>query len=196
MGTIPPLLKSKYYRLSDFTNDEKNIYPKLDIASDIKMMGNYFDQDYTKMKAYTEFSMKIDWYKVMKTAKDDVKTWIASIQNYATVTASSCAIPYKAPDSASELRKKKIMQEFTNDYTKASNYYGKQGNGVYDEDYILAYKAYEKKVDAALDAENAAYEKKMAAEDDQYLLYKSLTKALESDYTQCYTASYPANGTS
>ena len=135
------------------------------------------------MKAYTEFSMKIDWYKVMDTARDDVKTFIAGLSSYATVTAATCASPYVAPDSANDLRKAKIMQDFTNDYTKASNYYGKQGSGVYDEDYILAYKAYEKKVDAALDAENAAYEKKMAAEDNQYLLYKSLTKALESDYT-------------
>jgi len=43
--SIPDHVTSKYYRLSDFTNDERNIYPKIDISKEIDMMGNYFDQD-------------------------------------------------------------------------------------------------------------------------------------------------------
>jgi len=30
------------------------------------------------MKAYTEFQIKIDWYKVMSVAKDYVDYWVSS----------------------------------------------------------------------------------------------------------------------
>ena len=53
---------TKQYRLSDFTNDSKNLYPKLDISKDINLMGSYFDSD--DNKAYTEFKIKVDWLAV------------------------------------------------------------------------------------------------------------------------------------
>lgn len=189
---IPDLTTSKYYELSDFVNDARNIYPKLDISKDINMMGNYFDQDPSKMKAYTEVMLKINWYETMKAAKDLVNKYLyfistssrSNLYDPAIVQESTCSKAYVAPDTEYVLRKNKMMDDFTVAYTQ------KNGKTAYDSDYVLAYKTYEKQVDAALDAEKAAQEKKLAAEDPQYSLYQSLAAELEIDYTKCYTVSY------
>jgi hypothetical protein len=55
---------TKYYTLSDFTFDSKNLYPKLDISKDINMMGNYFDKDPEQTKAFTEVMIELNWYAV------------------------------------------------------------------------------------------------------------------------------------
>lgn len=153
------------------------------------MMGNYFDQDPAKMKAYTEVSMKVNWYETMKLAKKLVQGYIATISTSsysngyipAQVTTTTCSKAYEAPDTIYVQRKKKLMDDYTVAYTQQT------GKTAYDEDFILGYKAYEKKVDAALDAEKAAEEAKFAKEDPQYSLYKSFTAELEIDYSKCYT---------
>jgi hypothetical protein len=49
-------------------DDEFSVFPRLDITSDIYLMGDYYSTNYDQMKAYTNLKIKFDYYNVVKAA--------------------------------------------------------------------------------------------------------------------------------
>lgn len=44
--------------------DNYSVFPRLDITDSIMMLGDYYSTDYSQPKAWSEFSIKIDWLEV------------------------------------------------------------------------------------------------------------------------------------
>ena len=55
--------------------DNYSVFPYIDITDSVFLMGDYFNTDYTQMKAYTKLQLKLDYYNVLAGALDAVQVW-------------------------------------------------------------------------------------------------------------------------
>ena len=49
-------------------SDPWGVFPHINIADQINIIGDYFDTDYSKMKSSTKFEIKADFYKIQMDA--------------------------------------------------------------------------------------------------------------------------------
>jgi hypothetical protein len=45
-------------------SDPWTVFPKFEIAENVRLMGDYFDMDYSKMRSSTKLEVKADYYKI------------------------------------------------------------------------------------------------------------------------------------
>lgn len=65
------IAKETFLPLSDLIMDDSDpwqVFPKLNIADHIWILGDYFDSDYSKIKSSTKFEIKADFYKIQMDA--------------------------------------------------------------------------------------------------------------------------------
>ena len=84
--------------------DDYTIFPKMDILSDINIMGDYNSQNYSNMKAYTQLELKADFFEIEKQALNKTNFWLEGITNMttATIAKTNCSAGFNRPGTYHE----------------------------------------------------------------------------------------------
>lgn len=84
--------------------DDYTIFPKMDILSDINIMGDYNSQNYSNMKAYTQLELKADFFEIEKQALNKTNFWLEGITNMTTTTIAktNCSAGFNRPGTYHE----------------------------------------------------------------------------------------------
>ena len=84
--------------------DDYTIFPKMDILSDINIMGDYNSQNYSNMKAYTQLELKADFFEIEKQALNKTNFWLEGIDNMTTtsIAKTNCSAGFNRPGTYHE----------------------------------------------------------------------------------------------
>ena len=82
-------VNSNFIDKSTITLDAKKQFPEMDITDNVHLMGDWQNQDYTKMKAYTKVEVKADYIQIQISAYSLVEAWgVNLVDSGATVTSN------------------------------------------------------------------------------------------------------------
>lgn len=62
--TVPDFQQKKIYTIKDFTLDSTDIIYKLNIASDVAVVGDFNNMNLTQMKQYVDFNINLNWMEI------------------------------------------------------------------------------------------------------------------------------------